>query len=75
MAVEKFYKDKFALVIDLRSHEGDQYGHGKRIVNTQSGVLLEVRKRATAAPVICHIFVVSDALLNFQNRELSSIQY
>ena len=40
MTVEKFYKDKFALVIDLRSHEEvNKTGHGKKIVNTQNGVL------------------------------------
>jgi hypothetical protein len=36
---------------------------------------LEIKKRATTADVQCNIFVVSDALLNFANRDLSSIQY
>ena len=35
MTPEKFYKDKFALVIALRSNEElDKTGHGKKIVNT-----------------------------------------
>ena len=38
---EKFYKDKYALVIDLRSNEElDKTGHGKKIVNTQNSILL-----------------------------------
>jgi hypothetical protein len=75
MSISKFYRDGFALVIDLRSTQDDTTGGGKKIVNTQSGVLLEITKRATAADVVCNLFIVSDALLNFVNRDLSSIQY
>jgi hypothetical protein len=75
MSIDKFYKDGFALVIDLRSTQDDTTGGGKKIMNTQSGVLLEITKKATTANVQCNIFVVSDALLNFANRDLSSIQY
>ena len=59
----------------MRFYEGDKTEYGKKIVNTQCGVLLEVRKKATSAPVFCHIFVVSDALANFVNRDLSTIQH
>jgi hypothetical protein len=75
MSIDKFYKDGFALVIDLRSIQDDPTGGGKKIVNTQSGVLLEITKKATTADVQCNIFIVSDALLNFVNKGLSSIQY
>ena len=75
MSIDKFYKDGFALVIDLRSTQDDTTGGGKKIVNTQSGVLLEITKKPTTANIQCNIFVVSDALLNFANRDLSSIQY
>ncbi|CAB3991354.1 Hypothetical predicted protein [Paramuricea clavata] len=75
MSISKFFSNGFALVIDLRSTQDDTTGGGKKIVNTQSGVLLEIKKRATTADVQCNIFVVSDALLNFANRDLSSIQY
>ncbi|CAB4014059.1 Hypothetical predicted protein [Paramuricea clavata] len=77
MSISKFFSNGFALVIDLRSTQDDTTGGGKKIVNTQSGVyvLLEIKKRATTSDVQCNIFVVSDALLNFANRDLSSIQY
>ncbi|CAB3998131.1 Hypothetical predicted protein [Paramuricea clavata] len=75
MSISKLFSNGFALVIDLRSTQDDTTGGGKKIVNTQSGVLLEIKKRATTADVQCNIFVVSDALLNFANRDLSSIQY
>ncbi|CAB4005170.1 Hypothetical predicted protein [Paramuricea clavata] len=75
MSISKFFSNGFALVIDLRSTQDDTTGGGRRIVNTQSGVLMEIKKRATTADVQCNIFIVSDALLNFANRDLSSIQY
>jgi hypothetical protein len=75
ISISKFFINGFALVIDLRSTQDDTTGGGKKIVNTQSGVLLEIKKRVTTADVQCNIFVVSDALLNFANRDLSSIQY
>ena len=73
--VEKFYKDKFALVIDLKSHEVNKTAHGKKIVNTQNGVLLEITNKAHTGNITCNIFVVSDGLVNFINKDLQSIQY
>ncbi|CAB4004522.1 Hypothetical predicted protein [Paramuricea clavata] len=75
MSISRFFSDGFALVVDLRSTQDDTTGGGRKIVNTQSGVLMEIKKRATTADVQCNIFVVSDALLNFASRDLSSIQY
>ena len=76
MSLEKFYKDSFALCIDLRTINDDfVYGDGKKLVNTQSGILLEIKKTAIAANVTCHVFVLSDGLLNIVNRDLSSIQF
>ncbi|CAB4029204.1 Hypothetical predicted protein [Paramuricea clavata] len=47
----KFYKDKkLALVIDLRTANDDKtYGNGVKIQNTQSGILIEITKKATTA--------------------------
>ena len=76
MSLEKFYKDAFALCIDLRTINDDfVYGDGKKLVNTQSGILLEIKKKAITANVKCHIFVLSDGLLNIVNKDLSSIQF
>ena len=76
MTVEKFYKDKFALVIDLRSHEEvNKTAQGKKTVNTQNGVLLEIKKKAHTGNINCNIFLVSDGLVNFINKDIKSIQY
>ena len=76
MSVERFFEDKFSLVIDLRAHEEQsKTGHGKKIINTQNGILLEISKGTHTGNLNCHIFVVSDALCNFVNNDLQSIQY
>ena len=74
--IREFFKDQFACVIDLRTYE-DSYavGIGKKLVNTQSGVLLEIKKLATTANVMCKIFVISDGMLNIRNKDLEKIQY
>jgi hypothetical protein len=36
---------------------------------------LEIKKKATTENVVCNLSVVSDALVNFVNRDLQSIQY
>ena len=76
MTVEKFYKDKFALVIHLRIHEEvNKTAHGQKIVNAQNSVLLEIKKKAHTGNINCNIFVVSDGLVHFINKNLQSIQY
>ena len=77
MEVEDFYsKDNFALVIDLRSfNDGNVAGSGKKIINAQSGVLLEVTKKATTKSVICHTYVVSDGVVSIVNKSLQGIEY
>ena len=76
MNLEKFCKDSFALYIDLRTlNDNFVYGTSKKLVNTQSGLLLEIKKTAISANVMCYIFVISDGLLNIVNKDLSSIQF
>ena len=71
--IRDFYKYQFACVVDLRTYEKN--GIGKRLVNTQSGVLLENKKAATTANVMCKIFIISDGMLNIRNKDLERIQY
>ena len=76
MTIQTFHKDKYAPVIDLRSHQDNLTGYSWKVVNRQSGVLLEVTKIATTRNVMCiKIFVVSDGLVNIVNNGLKSIQY
>ena len=74
--IRDFYKDQFACVVDLRTYEDSNvFGVGKKLVNTQSGVLLEIKKLVTTTNMLCKIFVVSDGMLNIRNKNLERVQY
>ena len=76
MTLEKFFKDKFALLIDLRAHvDKSVMANGREIINTQNGILLEIKKTAHTGILKCSLFVVSDALVKFVNNDLQSIGY
>jgi hypothetical protein len=73
-----FFKlNKFALVVDLRTvNDFKFYGNGAKILNTCTiRILVEITKRATTANVLCHMFVLSDGLINIVNGQLQSVQY
>ena len=72
-----YFKDKkFALVIDLRTVNGtNTYGNGAKIRNTQSGILVEITKKATTADVVCYLFVLSDGVIKITNGQLAGIKY
>ena len=61
ITIREFYSSKFALFVDLRDIEDNsRHGGGKKDINTQSGVLLEITKLTTTANGKCRIFVLSD---------------
>jgi hypothetical protein len=72
-----FFKDrKFALVIDLRTlNDAGTFGNGAKIQNTQSGILVEITKKATTANVVCHMFVLSDGVIGIENGQFTGVQY
>ena len=72
-----FFKDKkFALVIDLRTaSDANTYGNGAKIQNTQSGILVEITKKATTADAVCYLFVLSDGVIKITNGQLAGIKY
>ena len=77
MTLQTYYaEDKFGLLIDLRSMASQQmHGSGTRLVNTTDGVQLEIKRKTGKGPFNCHIFVISDAKFNIQNRQLVSVMY
>ena len=77
MNVTKFFGDKFAFFVDLRSKQYNSlYESGKILVNTEDGALLQINRRATGSGnVNCHIFILSDAQFNLVDKELESITY
>ena len=77
MTLEKYYaEDKFGLLIDLRSMASQEmHGSGTRLVNSTDGIQLEIKRATGKGPFNCHVFVISDAQFNIQNRQLSSVMY
>ena len=77
MSISDFYNNNnFALVVDLRSfNDGNVVGSGNKIINAQSGVLVEITKKATTKNVICYTYVVSDGIVNIINKSLQGIEY
>ena len=77
MTLNKYYaKDKFGFLIDLRSMASQKmHGSGTRLVNTTDGVQLEIKRASGKGNFNCHVFVISDAQFNIQNRQLDSVQY
>ena len=77
MTLNKFYaKDKFGFLIDLRSMASQEmHGSGTRLVNTTDGVQLEIKRTSGKGNFNCHVFVISDAQFNIQNRQLDSVMY
>ena len=77
MTLQKFYaEDRFGLLIDLQSMASQEmHGSGTRLVNTTDGVQLEIRRTTGKGPFNCHVFVISDAQMNIQNRQFDSVMY
>lgn len=77
ITVKDFFKDSFSVMIDLQSNKDNQTicGSGRKVANTLSGVLLELTRSATTTKDhMIYVFVISEALVNFVNNNLNSIQ-
>ena len=73
--IDFFAKDKFALVIDLRTYpDNDVSGDGRMILNTQNGITLGIKKDKTSEDLVCNTFVVSDRHLNFVNKMFRNLE-
>ena len=71
ITIRQFYNDKYELAIDLRAIEDNsRHGAGKKVINTQSGILLKITKLSTMVDVKCRIYVLSNGLVNFVSNNL-----
>ena len=75
LTLQKFYaEDKFGLLIDLRSMASkEMHGSGTRLVNTTDGVNLEIKRSTGRELFNCHVFIISDAQFNIQNKQSDSV--
>ena len=72
----EFLKNKYAIVIDLRTVDDENTVHsGRKLIGTQSGVLLEIEKSATSVDLLCHVFVVADGHIVILKQKLQKVEY
>ena len=70
ITLKGFYKNHFALVIDLCNIE-DQTR--RKLTSTQSGIQLEIQKKVTTADVD-YIFIISDGMVQVIGNTLNSVE-
>ncbi|CAB3991169.1 Hypothetical predicted protein [Paramuricea clavata] len=76
ISVRKFYKNKFALVVDLRAVDDNHIvGSEKKLLGDNPGILLEIETDGMSEDIFCNIFVLSDGLINISEKTLQGISY
>ena len=76
MTLRSFYDNHFALVVDLRSIEDNSvFKTGRKLTSTQSGIQLEIQKKATTTDLDCHMFIISDSIVQIMGGGLSGVVY
>ena len=76
VSCREYYTNKFAMVIDFRTVDDDTVVvSGRRLMGTQSGILLEIEKDVITENLNCHIMVVADGLVNNVDKQTQSLEY
>ena len=69
-----FSKDKFALVIDLRTFPDNLVsGNGRKVSNSKSGICLSIRKDKTSEDLMSYKFVVADGHIQYVNKAFQKL--
>ena len=69
MSRREFYPDKFACVIDFRTIDDEDVSEsGRKLIETQAGILLEIEKEVTTTDLSCHVFVVADGVVKIKEK-------
>ena len=72
--VDFYTGNKFALVLDLRTVANKNViANGKQIMNTQSGLSIEITKKATSKDITCYLYLISDGLINITNKTVTRV--
>ena len=73
MTPEMFYKDKFALVIDLRSIE-DIHKTGNGINTMDDKISLQIKKSLHTGNIRCYTFLIYDGVTNVVQKMVEAVQ-
>ena len=74
---EEFYQEnKFAAVVDMRAvNDKNVVLSGRKILNTQDGVLLVIDKETTAKDLTCYVYVVSESVIDIVGNQFTQVTY
>ena len=76
VSCREYYTNKFAMVIDFRTVDDDTVvGSGRRLMGTQSGILLEIEKDVMTENLNCHVMAVAHGLVNIVDKQTQSLEY
>ena len=77
LSVSEYLVNKYALWLDFRTiDENVLHGMGRKIVDEQEGITLQIEKKAEmAGPLNAYIYLIMDAQLNIQNGTYVSAIY
>jgi hypothetical protein len=70
-----FYKDKFALVIDLQSYRDTHLMNtGTRTENVRDGISIRIEKEPTTTDLDVRIFVLADASIEVSDNTIGELK-
>jgi len=71
-----YYDDKHAIWIDLRStHDNILHGSGMKLTNIDAGIQLKMERTANKPEHRMYVYLVADAQMSIQIRQLKEIQF
>ena len=75
VSCREYYTNNFAMAIDFRTVDDDTVlGSGRRLMGTQSGILLEIEKDVMTENLNFHVMVVADGLVNIVDKQIQSLE-
>jgi len=74
--MKSYYDDKHAIWIDLRStHDNTLHGLSMKLTNIDAGIQLKMERTANKPEHKMYVYLVADAQMSIQNRQLKAILF
>jgi len=74
--MKNYYDDKHAIWIDIRStHDNALHGSGMKLTNIEAGIQRNMERTANKPEHKMYVYLVVDAQMSIQNRQLKAIQF
>ena len=77
--LNSFFVSKFCLLVDFRTLRSMPFimDSGVKLTNKSIGINLYIQRKPSDKdePIICYIYALQDALIEFKNDRISSVMY